>query len=232
MSQLAPSLTNQVDAHCSARPTNEARLVDRPQHTPADPRPLTVDQARAILRTSVDDRWHAVWVLMIYLGLRWGEVQLLTWDQVDFDNRVLLSPGRKTKRAKRPLPMPEPVVQALREHRVRQNEERLRVGRGWTGNYVFTSDPRQAETPGSPMRHKSVYAAWHRACDRAGVPRVRLHDARHTTGSLLAAEGVPQRQIMDILRHVSLSTSAWYTEQHDEVLRSAVDLLAARLQEG
>ena len=126
-------------------------------------------------------------VLCVGTGLRIGEALGLVWSdldldaatltvskQLDRDTRTRVEP--KTPAAARTVPLPAPVVTALRQHA---------AGHPGTG-YVFTQG-RQ----GRPYGHGAVQAAWRKACREAGVPdRVVVHHCRHTYASALLAAGV------------------------------------------
>jgi len=68
---------------------NVAKLVqvERPRPTPKEP--LSVDEARTLLTATAEDRHHALWVLMLMLGLRRSEVCGLRWDHVDLTLKTL-----------------------------------------------------------------------------------------------------------------------------------------------
>ena len=112
---------------------NVAALVRGPRGGSPDGRSLTVEQARALLTAAKGERLEAAYATMLMLGLRPGEVLGLTWSDVDLKARRLqvnrslkhergeLRLGEpKTKRSRRALVLPRPVLSALRAHRRRQ----------------------------------------------------------------------------------------------------------------
>lgn len=188
----------------------------------ADPKPLTPEEARAVLEHA-EEEWEAFCVFLLTTAFRWGEVKRLQWPMVDFDRMVLHPPGTKNKKSKQSVPLTRPCADVLKRHRKAQAEDALAVG--VRPSYVFAS-PRD---PSKPLSHSGAMKAWKRQCRLAGVPEVRMHDARHSVGSLLASMGVPQRIIMEVMRHATLDMSAWYSQQHDSVVREALDRLADEL---
>ena len=94
----------------------------------------------------------------------------------------------------------ELAVRALRTHTVRQAEERLLAGSSWkqTG-YVFVS------SIGTPLDGPRVTRRFQKILDEAGLPRQRFHDLRHAAASLLLAQGVNPRVVMEILGHSQIS---------------------------
>jgi integrase len=108
-------------------------------------RPLTAEEARALLAATADDRLYSLWTLALGTGLRQGEALALSWADVDLDagtvavrhtlQRVrgggsVLSPP-KSKRARRTVNLPAFVVAALRAHRAAQGREKLASGGAW-----------------------------------------------------------------------------------------------------
>jgi integrase len=115
--------------------------------------------------------------------------------------------------------------EALRQHRVRQLEERIAAGPRWQdGGYVF------ATAVGTPFDHRNLVRAFHAALDRAGIPRQPFHQLRHACATLLLESGEELANISKLLGHSSLATTAdFYGHLTPETTRRAADRLAAIL---
>jgi integrase len=92
---------------------------------------------------------------------------------------------------------PATVVDALREHQRRQLKEQMRID----GGYVF------AHPNGSPLDGSVVTHQFQKLLKRADLPRIRFHDLRHSCASLLLAQGVSARMVMETLGHSNISTT-------------------------
>jgi integrase len=194
-------------------PRNVATLVEAPKSEACEIRPLDPHQARRLLEALRGDRAEALYSVALAVGLRLGEALGLRWDAVDLDAGVLVVRSqlqrlegklrlteRKTSRARRTIHLPVAVVEALRRHRIRQFEERLLAGERWTETgLVFTS------TIGTPCDARNVTRHLALVLDRAGLPHVRFHDLRHTCASLLLAQNVHPRVVMEILGHSQIA---------------------------
>ena len=102
----------------------------------------------------------------------------------------------KSLTSRRELTIPSVALAALRSHRARQIEERLRAGAAWTeSGLVFTT------SVGMPLDGPTVTHHMQRLLARAGQPRLRFHDLRHACASLLLGQGVHARVVMEILGH-------------------------------
>jgi integrase len=213
---------------------NVATLVGPPRIQRKEIRSFTPEEAKTFLETIKGDRLEALFSVALSLGLRQGEALGLRWQDVDFDARTLRVnyaiqriEGRlqmvepKTERSRRVLPLPETVLSALRTHRSRQLEERLLLGSHWqeTG-LVFTS------TIGTPLEPRNVVRKFHALLKKAGLPHSRFHDLRHSCASLLLAQGVPARTVMDILGHSQISlTMNTYAHVMPAMKQEAMDLM-------
>jgi len=131
----------------------------------------------------------------------------------------------KTERSRRSVSLPGVVVSALREHRVRQIEERLLAGSRWRdGDYVFPS------TIGTPLDGVTVTHRFQDALKRLGLPHQRFHDLRHACASLLLAQGVSPRVVMETLGHSQISlTMNVYSHVIPALQRDAADRMDALL---
>lgn len=218
---------------------NPATLVDAPKAAQHEVTALTADEARRLIHAARDDRMQARWIVGLALGLRQGEALGLWWEDVDLDAQLLrirraLQRQRggglvftepKTRRSRRTIPLPVPLVRALIEHRDRQDKERVTAGSLWQGSpCVFTSPI------GTPVDPRNDFREFRKLLARAGLPPVRLHDLRHTAASLLLAQNVPARVVMEILGHSQIAlTMNTYSHVAPEVSREAADRMARML---
>ena len=192
---------------------NPARVAVVPEaRSRREGRALTASEARALLRAAEGERLGAWVMVALTMALRPGEVSGLTWDVIDLSqgriivHRSLGWVGRrpelkspKTKRL-RTLAIPQSTIDALRDHRRRQIEERLLAGPLWPTQWeelVFTT---QNGTPVDPSNLRRLVA--HLAIDAGVEGRVTPYDLRHTATSLLSASGVAPELLADLLGHV------------------------------
>jgi integrase len=217
---------------------NVAKLVAPPRVPRHDIKPFSPEEARRFLDAITGDREEALYTVAIALGLRRGEALGLRWDDVDFDantvsvrhalQRVtggLQLAEPKSDRARRTIAMPGLVAKALRTHRARQLTTRLAAGSRWQDSgFVFTT------SIGTPMDERRVHARFKAALARAGLRAQRFHDLRHACASLLLAQGVHPRGVMEVLGHSQISlTMNTYSHVMPALLRDAADKMDAIL---
>lgn len=221
-------------------PRNVARLVETPRDDKPERPAITLEQAHTTLRAVRGDRLEAMYYLALYLGMRQGELLGLRWQDVDLkagtirvtQQLVKADGGRpvfdqpKTKRSRRTLPLIPILIDQLRAHRVRQLEERLQAGATWTDyDLVFPTDR------GTAIYAQALQYAWRRLQQTAGLTPIRFHDLRHACATLLAAEGVPARVVMEILGHANIQTTQQvYTHVLDASTREAIETLGRALE--
>jgi integrase len=182
------------------------------RHVPRNRRAaLTPDMARRILAAVGGDRYEAAFALA-FIGLREGEILGLAWRDVSLDAATaaviyeLKGSGEsatrqqlKTEASEATVPLPPFVVDRLRVHLDRQREERPD---GLVDDGLVFVTPRGFAVNGSWLtKHFQALL------ERAGLPRMRLHDLRHGAASLLVAAGVHPRIAQELLRHASSKTT-------------------------
>lgn len=106
----------------------------------------------------------------------------------------------KTDRSRPLIALDAGTVAELRHHRARQAEERLL----WGSSY-HDLDLRFAREDGTPLTGDAAVWAFERVICRAGVPRIRFHDLRHTAATLRLAAGTHPKVVQEMLGHANVS---------------------------
>lgn len=199
-------------------PRNPADAVKAPTPSTKEMRPLSAEEARKLLAAAEGTRLEALYVLAVHTGMRRGELLGLKWDDVDLDGgtprlRVrrtltLLEGGKKlalgdtkTKTSRRTIRLTPGAVEALRRHRARQAEERLKVGSLYADNgLVFAGETGGLINP-SNLRQRSFIPL----LEAAGLPQITFHDLRHTCASLLFSKNVHPKFVQELLGHARVA---------------------------
>jgi integrase len=106
----------------------------------------------------------------------------------------------KTAKGRRSLALAPATVAALRQHRARQAEERLAVGPRWHDSGLVFTWP-----DGRPI-HPQRFSTWFEQLARAaGLPRIRLHDVRHSYATAALAAGIPAKVVSERLGHATIA---------------------------
>ena len=119
----------------------------------------------------------------------------------------------KTDKSRRLIPLPPPLVVALRG----LEQEGSRHGLVW------------CREDGRPIDPRDDSAAWDAALRAAGLPDVKLHAARHTTATLLMEMGIDTKVIEELLGHTSVVTTRGYQQVSQAMARKALDGLGESL---
>jgi integrase len=186
---------------------NVARLVELPSYEPAEVHPWTVPEAKAFLNAATGSLYDAAYFLLLFYGLRRGEVLGLRWQDVDFVGGVLrvrqqlqrvghnlLIGPLKTRASQRELPLLPAVTAVLTKHR----------------KHSVTSTDHDLVFPtstGTPTDPRNFVRAFDQLCERYGLRRIKVHALRHTTATLLKDGGVADRDIQRILGHARVTTT-------------------------
>ena len=158
-------------------------------------------------------------MLSLTVGIRTEEARELRWDHVDLYggpgaarpvppsvavwHSVRQGGDTKTAKSRRTLALPQTAIEALREHRKRQAEDRLAAGALWQDHgLVFAS------SIGTPLDGANVRREFRKITQAAGVgPGWAPRDLRHTFVSLMSADGVPIEEIARLAGHNQTSTT-------------------------
>jgi integrase len=138
----------------------------------------------------------------------------------------------KSDAGKRSLSLPAQLVDALRRHKERQIRTRAEEGQRWRG-FVPANGPELqlvfCQRNGNALQASADWRAWKAFLKAAGVPEVRVHDARHTAATLLLLMGVDGRVVMDMMGWSVASMLKRYQHVLDEMKVDAAQRLSDAL---
>jgi integrase len=108
----------------------------------------------------------------------------------------------KTKSGLRKIDLPDFLIDVLKRHQQRQEEQKARKGAAWKNSgYVFCN------TVGNFYHEGDLTDRYKRMLRRAGLPDIRFHDLRHSAATLLISMGVHAKVVQELLRHSSITTT-------------------------
>lgn len=213
--------------HLRAIPSNPLVGIKPPKHVPREATWWTPDEANAFLKATIGDSLHALYVLAVDTGCRLGELLALHRYQVDLgaksihiDATLEADPrgpdarhSPKTERSVRTVPLTPRAVAALRA----QLERSMALGCPW----VFPS------AEGTGMWQSNAGRSFRAAVRRAGVPRIRFHDKRHTHASILVRAGVEHAEGAARLGHTVAMFQNTYVHVNQDRAQAVADKFTA-----
>ncbi len=217
---------------------NVARAADPPKTQPWAAREMktwTGPELHQFLQGMANHRLYAAFVLAATIGMRRGEVLGLRWRDVDFAAARLavrqtvlsvnyrLSFGTpKTHRGRRSIALDRATIATLQAHRQGQREERALMAESYRDQDLVFAKPE-----GTPVHPDYFSQCFDRAVKRLGLPRIRLHDLRHTHATLGLAAGVPAKVMADRLGHATVAfTQDVYMHAIPQLEGDAAELIA------
>jgi len=187
---------------------------------------FTRGEVATIMLGTHSDRFHGLWITLLYTGMRFGEAAALTWRDVDPDARTLtisrslerVEAGEpvfsdpKTYASARTLRIPATLVDFLRAHRMAQGQEKLDarekqadgeiVDRYRDHDLIFCS------AFGAPLKCRNLYESCQRVVRRLQLPHASPHTCRHTAATNMLQAGVPLNEVSYILGHAGVDVTA------------------------
>ena len=169
-----------------------------------EPRFLTLDEGRTLI-AAARGQMRTFLAVALHTGLRKGELFALRWKDIDLDRAELRVRKGKGKRF-RLIPLNAVALGALRLH-----------PRHITSSYVFHN--------GEGSGWKDIRHSFYATLERAGLPRIRIHDLRHSFVSNLVMAGVDVRTVQELAGHRSIQTTMNYVHLRPGALKDGVAVL-------
>jgi integrase len=195
-------------------PGNPSDAVKAPRAERKEMRTLSEEQVRSLLTATAGTRHHSLWIFLVTTGVRLGEALALKWADIDMVEgnatirralqrhrgvgMVFVEP--KSSRGRRTVPFPPETLAALAAQRIDLNRERSQAGRLWHENDLVFPGPN-----GRPRDLTYLSYTFHRGLERAGLPRLRIHDLRHTAATHLLTKHVHPKVVQELLGHSTIA---------------------------
>lgn len=168
---------------------------------------ITLDEEARLLAACTHKRQYLRSIVIAALdsGMRKGELLKLTWNDIDFENRIITvrAFNTKTMRARSVAVTSRLAIELERRKASMKDSDAL----------VFGVD--------------DVKRSFDNARREAGLPDVRFHDLRHTYATRLISRHVPSFEVGRLLGHTQANTTYRYVNSNDDTARRAADVLDA-----
>ena len=179
--------------------SNPAEACALPKVEHREMKTLPVEQLTSFLREAKETGVYEMYYIELATGLRRGELLGLKWSDIDWKNGIIkvrrqvarvdgqiVEAPLKTKNSYRTVSISPQAVEVLKAQKAKTNDE-----------YVFPSPN------GGPISPDSVNNMLKRVLERAGIPKVRFHDLRHTFATIALQNGVDIKTVSGMLGHFS-----------------------------
>ena len=179
--------------------TNPTNACELPKVEHQEMQTIPAEQLQAFLDEARATGVYEMYYIELATGLRRGELLGLKWQDIDWKNGIIkvrrqvarvdgqiVEAPLKTKNSYRAVSISPQAIEVLREQKRKTND-----------TYVFSSPN------GGPISPDSVNNMLKRVLERAGIPKVRFHDLRHTFATIALQNGVDIKTVSGMLGHFS-----------------------------
>ena len=219
---------------------NPVSKVSAPKVPKKQPQFLNVEQTRNILKLLKKEqlKYQVAINILLFTGIRRGELIGLTWDAVDWENeqikivqntiyvkKKIYTKDPKTETSVRVVDIPSNIIALLKEYRIYQSKERLLLGDKWVNtNRIMT------QWNGKIMHPDTISQFWKDFQIRNNLkPITTLHQIRHTFATLLLSSNVDIKTVSTLLGHSDIGTTNIYVHALESTKREAAENLQKKL---
>lgn len=218
--------------------SNPADACKPPRVAKKEMHPLEEDQISAFLAAIQGHPHEYLYKIVLFTGLREGEVLGLTWDCVDFEQSTLTVKRQLRREQKkggqyyfstpkngktRTLALAPSVLRLFRLQKLRQNGMRVQARELWEDqNLVFSN------ATGGFLSYRTVYDCFKRIVAKIGTPSTRFHDLRHTYATMAIQAGDDIKTVQENLGHV---TAAFTLDVYGHVTAGMRKASAERMEQ-
>lgn len=223
---------------------NYCKMVTLPKdNTTKKIKVLSSDQQKLFIEAIKGHNLEVLFLVALSTGLRLGEILGLKWSDIDFNtgtltvNRTLqrvthidrngnreskvIEQLPKTKNSIRTIPIPKNILTKLKDHRLEQNKNRLKLGDLYSNNdYIF------CDKLGYPIDDKRPARNLKSILTKLDIEPIKFHGLRHTYATRLFEANVPPKTVQVLMGHYDISiTLDIYTHVMEDTKLEAVEKL-------
>lgn len=201
---------------------NPCKMITLPKRTQKEMRVLSIEEQEQLTGIARYERLGLGIILVLFTGVRIGELLAIQWKDIDFENGILsinktinrlknydpesihktsiVIGETKTVKSNRKVPLHDIMVEALKKHKIAQLEEKLKAG-GIYEDHGFVI----ANELGKPIEPRTYQDFFHRLVKKAGMTKANFHSLRHTFATRALERGIPAKTVSEILGHTTVS---------------------------
>lgn len=193
---------------------NVCNDVTLPRVEKREVQPLDKEQAVHLLKAIKGHELEVFLTVALVTGMRHGELCALKWQDINFDEGTLyvwrtvsyitghgfVETDPKTAKSKRKILLPSVVLDLLKQHHRHCLEIRLKAGSTWQERDLVFSDKSGGFLNPDTLRRK-----FYKILEKAGLPKMHIHDLRHSAATILLSMGVSMKVIQELLGHSQIS---------------------------
>ena len=209
-----------------------SRRIEFPKADTPEVEAFTMEEVTDILQAAESEplQIRALVEVALFTGLRRGEIVGLKWDDVDLDKRLLsvkrsiykpkdqkaLEKAPKSKCSIRTIAIPERLCDTLRAYKEHQDRHASFIGHAWQNlGYIFTEEDGYVMNPHTPTKQFSKFLKRH------NIRHLKFHGLRHTSATMLLANGCDIKTVSVRLGHSDIETTNIYVHALESVDRRA-----------
>lgn len=179
----------------------------------------TREELKLFFSQAMDDSYRLAFMGLVFTGMRFGELANISWDDLDFENKLLFVRSTenfktKTFNSERAIPLNKVLYEMLYLYYPNRKSDK----------YIFTS------TNGFQLRERKLLSVCKSIAIAAGITtNAYLHKFRHTYATMLIYNGVKIQNIKELLGHWSVSETERYAHNSSDYLHNDVSRLDSLL---
>jgi len=214
--------------------TNIMEKVDPPRVPKKEMKIWTLDQCQKFLETCKGHQMYIVFSLAIWTGMRRGEILGLRWKDIDLENKTIsvqqtlswtptegiIFQDTKTARSNRSIVIPDILLADLKTHKKLIAEQKIANGNKYQ-DYGLVC----CLTDGRPIKPRYLLEHFDDLIKKAGLPKIRFHDLRHTHATLLIHLKVHPKIAAERLGQ----STSMFTDRYAHVIESMQKEVAASI---